>query len=441
MHFGPEAFYAPTPRRGKLKRVSAASVHIPVLLEAVIELLRPAPGMVFVDGTLGGGGHARRVAQRIEPGGRIIAVDLDPDAIARAETTLAGLPIAVAVASYAEIPDVLAELGIDAVDGVLLDLGLSSDQLADAARGFSFQSGGELDLRFDPRRGEPAWRLLERIGQEDLGDLIFRFGEERFSRRIARRIVETRRTAPIRTAAELAALVRSCVPRTRGHGIDPATRTFQALRIAVNDELATLESALARLPDCLKPGGRLAVISFHSLEDRIVKHAFRSDERLAVVTRRPLTASDHDVARNVRALQRQAARGGARWSRRRSEGVMDDDALNRPEAVAGLSFLGLLMVALVGVIVYRIVAAKPAPSRPIGSTVVSSDAISPVDAGGGAGNQPRTAPPIPIAADQAADPVPLTSGAEPAPSAPSPVEPAAVDRPHFVAPGNRGRQP
>ena len=271
------------------------------MLDEVIEHLRPVSGMILVDGTLGGGGHARALAQRVDPGGRVVAVDLDPKAIARAELELAGLPIAVAAASYAEIPEVLAELAINAVEGILLDLGLSSDQLADAARGFSYQSDGELDLRFDPGRGEPAWSVLERIGEEQLADVIFRYGEERFSRRIARRIVESRRTASIRTAAELAALVRSCVPRSRGHGIDPATRTFQALRIAVNDELATLESALTRLPGYLKPGGRLAIISFHSLEDRLVKHAFRNDDRLTVVTRRPLTPSASETARNVRA--------------------------------------------------------------------------------------------------------------------------------------------
>jgi 16S rRNA (cytosine1402-N4)-methyltransferase len=196
---------------------------------------------------------------------------------------------------------VLADLGVPLVDGVLLDLGLSSDQLAEPSRGFSFQAAGELDLRFNQDRGEPAWRLLERLRERDLADVIFRYGEERFSRRIARRIVECRQQTPIRSASALADLVRSCVPRSRGHGIDPATRTFQALRIAVNDELGALETALARLPDCLNPGGRLAVISFHSLEDRMVKHAFRGDDRLTIVTRRPVQARDEEVAGNPRA--------------------------------------------------------------------------------------------------------------------------------------------
>jgi 16S rRNA (cytosine1402-N4)-methyltransferase len=281
--------------------MDSPTVHVPVLPQEVIDFLRPVMGAILVDGTLGGGGHTRALAGRVEPGGRVIAVDLDPQAVDRAATSLAGLPIQVATASYTEIPEVLAELSVPSVDGILLDLGLSSDQLADEARGFGFQTAGELDLRFNADRGEPAWRLLERLSEQDLANVIYQYGEERFSRRIARRVVEQRRTRPIRAAAELADLVRSCVPRSRGHDIDPATRTFQALRIAVNDELGSLETALATLPNCLRPGGRLAIISFHSLEDRLVKHAFRNDERLSIVTRRPVQASDAEVARNPRA--------------------------------------------------------------------------------------------------------------------------------------------
>jgi 16S rRNA (cytosine1402-N4)-methyltransferase len=285
----------------KLKGMGESTIHIPVLLDEVVELLQPAPGKSFVDGTLGGGGHTRALAERIQPGGRVIAVDLDPAAIARAEQALTGLPIELAAGSYADVPELLAELAIPAVDGILLDLGLSSDQLAAAERGFSFQSTGELDLRFDPENGEPAWKLLSRLSEQHLADAIYQFGEERYSRRIARRIVEERRSRPIRTADQLAALVRSCVPRSRGHQIDPATRTFQALRIAVNGELEALSTALRRLPECLRPGGRLAIISFHSLEDRMVKHAFRTDDRLSVVTRRPVQASEDEAHANVRA--------------------------------------------------------------------------------------------------------------------------------------------
>jgi 16S rRNA (cytosine1402-N4)-methyltransferase len=277
------------------------TVHVPVLLDEVLEGLQLTEGGVFVDGTLGGAGHTRALAERVGMTGRVIAIDVDPAAVRRAEGLLAGMPVAVATASYTDIPEVLDEVGVRLVDGILLDLGLSSDQLADIARGFSFQSEGELDLRFDPEHGEPAWRMLARLSEQHLADLIYQYGEERYSRRIARRIVEERRTRPIRTSSHLADLVRSCVPRSKGHSIDPATRTFQALRIAVNGELDGLKIALRRLPNCLKPGGRLAIISFHSLEDRLVKEAFRDDPRLKAVTRKPIEASESEVARNPRA--------------------------------------------------------------------------------------------------------------------------------------------
>jgi 16S rRNA (cytosine1402-N4)-methyltransferase len=196
---------------------------------------------------------------------------------------------------------VLAELNVPAVDGILLDLGLSSDQLADTSRGFSFDADGPLDLRFDPLSGEPAAKLVNRLSAEHLADLIFHYGEERFSRRIARAIVESRHHQPIHTARQLSEIVRRAVPAVaRQQRIDPATRTFQALRIAVNDELKSLEIALRRLPDCLKPGGRLAIISFHSLEDRRVKEAFRDDPRLQVLSRKPTTAHEAEIARNPR---------------------------------------------------------------------------------------------------------------------------------------------
>ncbi len=278
-----------------------ASVHIPVLLNEVLDQLQPRESGIYVDGTLGGGGHTRALAERVGNSGRVIAMDLDPEPVRRAERTLAGMPVSVVTSSYTDIPEILDELEISVVDGILLDLGLSSDQLADAARGFSFQSEGELDLRFDAEHGEPAWKMLARLSEESLADIIYHCGEERFSRRIARRIVETRRTAPIRSAAELASLVRSCVPRSRGHDIDPATRTFQALRIAVNGELDNLKLALKRFPDRLKPGGRLTVISFHSLEDRLVKEAFRDDPRLRAITRKPIQAGEEEVSRNPRA--------------------------------------------------------------------------------------------------------------------------------------------
>jgi 16S rRNA (cytosine1402-N4)-methyltransferase len=278
------------------------TVHVPVMLTEVLAALEPKPGQVIVDGTLGGGGHAEALARRVTPRGQVIGLDRDPSAIAAAGTILSGLPIRLAQANFCDLPEVLPHVGLERVDGILLDLGLSSDQLADTNRGFSFQAEGPLDLRFDPSEGEPAWRLIARLRESTLADLIFELGEERHSRRIARAIVARREKQPIRTAADLAELVRRCYPRgARRERIDPATRTFQALRIAVNGELKSLEIALRRLPDCLIAGGRLAIISFHSLEDRRVKEAFRTDERLEVLTRKPITPTDEEVQKNPRA--------------------------------------------------------------------------------------------------------------------------------------------
>ena len=281
--------------------MSDASCHIPVMLDEVLEWLAPAPGKLLADGTFGGGGHTVALAERVAPDGRVFAMDLDEHAIERSQAVVEGLPVELAIGSYVKLPDLLRAHDVDRVDGILLDLGLSSDQLADDERGFSFQSQGTLDLRFDTSRGEAAWQLLKRVDERSLADIIYQYGEERHSRRIARKIVERRRSDPIRTASDLADLLRSCVPRSRGHDIDPATRTFQALRIAVNQELQTIEQALERLPDCLSPGGRLAIISFHSLEDRRVKHAFRTDPRLEVLTKRPQRPTDEEIARNPRA--------------------------------------------------------------------------------------------------------------------------------------------
>jgi len=278
------------------------SAHVPVLLDEVLAWLDPRPGQVLVDGTLGGGGHARALAERVGPEGRIVGLDRDPAAIERATETLAGTPTTLVHSDFRDLPEVLAQLDVSGVDGVLLDLGLSSDQLEDPERGFSFSTEGPLDLRFDPTRGEPAWRLVNRLDEKRLAQLIHEFGEERYSRRIARAVVRRRREKPIRTAAELAELVRRCVPRSpSARRLDPATRTFQALRIAVNHELESLDAALARVPDCLTPGGRFAVISFHSLEDRRVKEAFRDDARLEVLTRKPVRPRSEEVQNNPRA--------------------------------------------------------------------------------------------------------------------------------------------
>jgi 16S rRNA (cytosine1402-N4)-methyltransferase len=278
------------------------SVHVPVMPDEVVRWLDPRPGAVLVDGTLGGGGHTRLLADRVGANGRIVALDRDPAAVEAADLQFTRLPVEPVHANFCDLPEVLAGLGIAEVDGVLLDLGLSSDQLADATRGFSFASSGALDLRFDPTRGEPASRLVNRLSAEHLANLIYQYGEERYSRRIARAVVARRKQRPIATAAELAEIVRQNVPRSRaGRSIDPATRTFQALRIAVNDELKSLEIALGRIPDCLRPAGRFAVISFHSLEDRRVKEAFRDDPRCQGLTRKPVRPGPEEIDRNPRA--------------------------------------------------------------------------------------------------------------------------------------------
>ncbi len=292
-----------------------ASQHVPVLLDEVLAWLAPQPGQFLVDGTLGGGGHTRALAERVVPGGQVLSLDRDPLAVERAADVLSGLPILLKVANYAELPEVLAELGLPRCHGILLDLGLSSDQLADGSRGFSFSAGGPLDLRFNTDEGRPASQLVNRLPEKQLADLIYQFGEERYSRRIARQIVEQRRRAPFESADQLAELVRRCVPRKPGgERIDSATRTFQALRIAVNDELTSLDRALERFADCLMPGGRFAVISFHSLEDRRVKEAFRSDPRWENLTKKPVRPGEAEIARNPRARSaklRVAQRQGA----------------------------------------------------------------------------------------------------------------------------------
>ena len=276
--------------------------HVPVMLQEVIQALDPLPGQTIVDGTLGGGGHTRALSERVGPGGMIIALDRDPAAHAAAERNLAGRSIQLVSANFSELPEVLTQLEIPSVDGIVLDLGLSSDQLGDSERGFSFDSSGPLDLRFNTEAGEPAWRLIERLDAEDLANLIFQYGEERHSRRIARNVVAQQASDPVRTARQLAEIVRRSVPRSaESRRIDPATRTFQALRIAVNDELGSLTTALGNMPACLRIAGRVAVISFHSLEDRLVKTAFRDDPRYGVLTKRPLRPSESEVQLNPRA--------------------------------------------------------------------------------------------------------------------------------------------
>jgi 16S rRNA (cytosine1402-N4)-methyltransferase len=285
---------------------AAVGRHVSVLPAEVLDALRPAAGEVFVDATLGAGGHARLLAERLAPAGRLIALDRDPAMIELARPRLEGLPVTFVHAGFDRLREVLNDMGIDRVNGVLADLGVSSDQLDCPQRGLSFSQEGPLDMRLDLGEGEPASALLRRLSERDLADLFWQYGEERFSRRIARRIVEQRRQAPLETTGQLADLVRRCVPRPRGKGwkrqpIDPATRVFQALRIAVNDELGALDRLLAALPDCVTPGGRVAVISFHSLEDRRVKQALRNREVWQERTRKPVQATEEETRSNPRA--------------------------------------------------------------------------------------------------------------------------------------------
>lgn len=280
------------------------AVHRAVLLDEVVNWLAPIdkPPALLVDGTVGAGGHASGLAQRVgATGGRVIGLDRDPRMLSLARVATQGLPVTLIHSPYDAIRRVLDGLEIDAIDGLLLDLGLSSDQLAWSDRGFSFATEGPLDMRFDPGSDEPsAADLVNSLGEEELARIFYEYGEERYSRRVARRLVEARKSESIRTTGRLAELVRRSIPGKWGP-IDPATRVFQALRIAVNDELGRLESTLALLPDVLNPGGRAAVISFHSLEDRRVKHAFRDDPRLHVLTRKPVNASPGELASNPRA--------------------------------------------------------------------------------------------------------------------------------------------
>ena len=278
-----------------------STVHLPVLLSETLESLHLEPGNTVVDGTLGGGGHTLAMARHVGTGGMVISLDRDISAIDRFDPLRKGLPIRLAQANFSHIPEVLQQLEIPHVDAVLLDLGMSSDQLADEQRGFSFQSRGTLDLRFDTSEGDPAWRLLQRLSKDHIADLLFSFGEERLSRQIASAIVRFRSEQPLKRPIDLARLVSDVYPSHRTEKIHPATRTFQALRIAVNDELRSLETALRRIPTVLRTGGRIAIISFHSLEDRRVKHSFRDDPRLKVHQKRSITASDAEIGTNPRA--------------------------------------------------------------------------------------------------------------------------------------------
>ena len=298
--------------------------HLPVLAEEVLLMLAPAPGSLQIDATLGGGGHTERILEANHPDGRLLGLDADGAAVARVLERLGprfGNRLVLRQANFRDLATVAPDAGFGQADGCLFDLGLSSFQLADTDRGFGFRAGGPLDMRFDASRGVPAAELLATLDAGELTALFRRYGEEPKASRIARAIVDARRTAPVSTAEELAALIEKAVPPNprmprRTH---PATRVFQALRIAVNEELEALQAGLAAALDLLRPGGRLVVLSYHSLEDRIVKRLFQAERRgcvcppevpicvcgrnprLRLVTHPSLTPSAAEIEANPRA--------------------------------------------------------------------------------------------------------------------------------------------
>lgn len=296
--------------------------HIPVLLSPCLEGLAIRPDGVYADGTLGGGGHSLRIAERLTDGGRLISVDRDQEAIEAAGARLASYADRVTIVkeNYRNLPEVLRELGIPAVDGILLDLGVSSHQLDTAERGFSYRMDAPLDMRMDQEEEQTAWDIVNGYSEEDLYRIIRDYGEDRFAKNIAKHIVRRRAEKPIDTTAELVSVIQAAIPmkvqKTGGH---PAKRTFQAIRIELNGELTAIDQAVGDLIDCLTPGGRLCIITFHSLEDRIVKNRFREAEnpcicpknfpvcvcgrvsRGRVVTRKPILPSEEEQESNPRA--------------------------------------------------------------------------------------------------------------------------------------------
>jgi 16S rRNA (cytosine1402-N4)-methyltransferase len=284
--------------------------HVPVLLEEAMQFLAPTSTGVYCDATLGLGGHSAAILQRSAPDGRLVGIDRDPDAIAQARAHLAafGERVTMVHGRFGDVRSLLENAGVPQVDGCLLDLGVSSMQLDRADRGFSFRRAGPLDMRMDQSQGETAADFLRRADEEELERILRDLGEERFARKIARTIVEARDKVDLSTTTALGELVSRTIGRRERHK-DPATRTFQALRIVLNDELGELERFLAQLPAFLRPGGRLVVITFHSLEDRMVKRRFRAlagrdtaePASIRLLTKHVVTASDEERARNPRA--------------------------------------------------------------------------------------------------------------------------------------------
>jgi 16S rRNA (cytosine1402-N4)-methyltransferase len=292
-----------TPERSQSSGFDA--VHEPVLVAEVVALIAPRPDGIYVDCTVGLGGHTR--ALLAAGAGRVIGVDRDEAALAATRARLGDGDgrVSLVHADYRDLDDVLARTGVERVDGVLADLGVSSAQLEDTSRGFSFRRAGPLDMRMDRSRGQTLAERLQEVDEATLADVIWRFGEERQSRRVARAILQAREAGKLRDTAELATAARRGAGRGRWQRLDPATRTFQALRIWVNDELGRLDAFLAAAVDALTQGGRVVVVAFHSLEDRVVKHTFRrlagEDGAIRVLTPKPVRPGPAEVGRNARA--------------------------------------------------------------------------------------------------------------------------------------------
>jgi 16S rRNA (cytosine1402-N4)-methyltransferase len=286
--------------------------HAPVMVEEIVQFLRPRSGAIYVDATMGEGGHSEVLLRMSTPTGQVIGIDRDAEVLEVARQRLApfGARVHIVHGRAAELRGILDAKRISWADGILLDLGVSSYQLETTERGFSFMRAGPLDMRMDRSRGQTAATLVNTLGEADLVNLIQRYGEERWARRIARAIVRARRRAPLQTTQELAALITQVIPPgARPSRIHPATRTFQAFRIAVNQELSMLEATLRGAVACLRQGGRLCVIAYHSLEDRIVKRTFQAlatvqaeaIPQARVVTRKPATSSPAERKTNPRA--------------------------------------------------------------------------------------------------------------------------------------------
>jgi 16S rRNA (cytosine1402-N4)-methyltransferase len=281
--------------------------HIPVLLDKVVEVLGIDKDKFIVDGTVDGGGHGLEIIKRLGKKGTFLGIDRDGELLKRLDVKLKAIKtsprIVLSHGSYAELPEILCKENLPKADGLLLDLGFSSDQLL-AGKGFSFQSDEPLDMRYDQSKGVTAAEILNKSTDEELADIFFHYGEERFSRRIARGIVERRRREKILTTFQLVEAIRSSVPGNYERGrINPATRVFQALRIYVNSELTELQTILDGLDQVITSGGRVAIISFHSLEDRIVKRSFQSlgrEGKINILTKKPLTATEEEISQNPR---------------------------------------------------------------------------------------------------------------------------------------------